>query len=150
MIKDPVTKNRATRRNNRVNPVKVNPVKADESAIKFPLWVGGLLFAAVALSLGLNQVEWQPADLPAWFWVTVFVTGGLGTVGAFLIRQATPERTLGQRALMIGVGWGLPLAFAHPLLPLLTGRPFDWISLPIWGIAAACFGYFMARLGNRS
>ena len=140
-----MTKNRAIRKNNRVAPVKT-----DDSSTNFPLWVAGLLFAAMALSLGLNQVGWQPAALPGWFWVAVVVTGGLGTVGAFLIRQATPERTLAQRALMIGVGWGLPLGFSQPLLPLLTGRPFDWISLPIWGIAAACFGLIMARIGSRS
>ncbi len=125
------------------------PAKTDDSSTKFPLWAVGLLFAAVALSLGLNQVGWQPADLPAWYWVAVVVTGGLGTLGAFLIRQATPERTLAQRALLISVGWGLPLAFSQPLLPLLTGRPFDWISLPIWAISAAGFGYLMARVGAR-
>lgn len=134
-----------TRKSNRAFPVK-----AAESSTKFPLWAAGLLFAAVNLFLGLNQVGWQPAALPGWFWVTVFVTGGLGMVGAFLITRATPERTFAQRALMIGVGWGLPLGFSQPLLPLLTGRPFDWISVPLWAVSAACFGLLMARIGSRS
>ena len=145
VTKDRMTKNHATRKNNRV-PL----VKADESSMNFPLWAAGLLFAAMGLFLGLSQVGWKPAALPTWFWGAVLATGGLGVAGAVLIKQATPERKFTQRALLIGVGWGLPVVFINVMLSLLEGVAFSWISLPIWGTAAACFGMIMAKIGNRS
>lgn len=126
------------------------PVKADESGTNVPFWAAGLLFAAMGLFLGLSQVRWQPAALPAWFWGAVLATGCLGVAGAVLIRRATSERPFTQRALLIGVGWGLPVVFINVMLSLLEGVAFSWISLPIWGTAAACFGMIMARIGSKS
>lgn len=114
-----------------------------------PALVVALALLAVHLGFGLWAVNWSFSALPGWYVGLSVLTGLLAALGAGLTLRATPEKPFWSRALLIGLGWGLPVTSLLVSRDLLRGE-FAWFSIPLVLVLSVVFyGTVMASLQAR-
>ncbi|MPY67799.1 hypothetical protein F8S09_14095 [Deinococcus sp. SDU3-2] len=103
--------------------------------------------ALITVVLGLWQVDWKVEALPLWFWGVAVLAGALGVLGGWLTGQATPEKPLSDRTLLLAAGWGLPTATMmtggnlvdEAVTPLAV-----FLLIALWAVMSLGYGRLMA------
>lgn len=80
--------------------------------------------SALLTGFGLSEVAWEWQALPVWFWWLVPLSALVGLVCNVqgYHTTTTPARSHWQRIVLLGLGWGIPMASWNMLRDALSGN----------------------------
>ena len=103
-----------------------------------------LIFAVLAILMGLWEVKGQVTALPGWYWGWATLVGGTGVVSVWTAGLALENRPRLQRIMLHGFGWGFPVMALLAGPKLLKGEFRDpalvLLFVSVWSVGSFVYG----------